>query len=56
MAFPSLCLGFSALLWVVVGSWFWKEVSINASSGKSPDDRCDETDTGEKNCQIPFIL
>lgn len=51
---PPRILAFQLCFSVVVGNW--KEVSINASSEKSPDDRRDETDTGVKNCQIPFIL
>jgi len=47
----------SDLLWVVVGNCFQRKgVSIGTSSEKTPGDKCNKTNTGAKNSQIPFIL
>lgn len=51
----SLCS--SDLLWVVMWNRFQKKsMSIGMSSGKDPGDKLNESKTGVKNHQIPFIL
>lgn len=47
----------SDLLWVGMGNCFQKKgMSIGMSSGKGPDDKYNESNTGVKTSQIPFIL